>query len=75
MSLYQNFEPSARTLSLINSQCPRCNQASVPQGMYVKHTVKVPLRIRIFFITITLDIGVTMHYCPKCGFLRVELAS
>ncbi len=72
MGVYQNMQIDVEEKDL--SCCPRCGQKPVPQGVYLKTKVIVPVKVRILIFYITLRMSVQINYCPKCGFLRVNIS-
>jgi ribosomal protein S27AE len=73
MGIYQNYTPSERTIKTMDSSCPRCSQLKVPVGMYLVSEVTIPFKLKILFFSVTIDLMIKFSYCPRCGFLRMEL--
>ena len=72
-----NLEVNSRSeLGIVTPKevCPRCKEKSFPDGLFFVGVLnQIPLRIRVFFFTVTLDLQVKVGYCPNCGHLAVNL--
>ena len=56
------------------STCEKCGEGQFPTGAYfVLQDIVIPVRFRFLFFNITFDASPVIRYCPKCGFLKVEL--
>jgi predicted RNA-binding Zn-ribbon protein involved in translation (DUF1610 family) len=60
-------------MDTIEERCPMCGQAAIPMGHYFSHEVAVPVSIKLFFISISINVRVRISYCPSCGFLRINI--
>jgi len=70
MGIYQNVGNSRLLGNITGSKvCPKCQE----QTWYFKKTIQVPCDFRIWFIKVRIRFNIGFQYCPKCGFLRVEL--
>ena len=72
MGVFQNYN-IAPDKAITGNRCPRCGQAALPSGIYVNTSVRVPLEVRFLFFMINIGLRVGIKYCPRCGFLRVEV--
>lgn len=52
--------------------CPKCKEFVFPLGKFVDmKEVIVPLKIKVYFINLNINIKLNISYCPNCGFLKV----
>ena len=73
-----NLEVNSRSglgITTPKEACSRCKEKSFPEGLYFIGVLnQIPLRIKLFFFTVTLDLQVRISYCPKCGHLSVGVS-